>query len=94
VAAALAGLLLGARFFSASCLVIAVCAVSGRLCLPPAHHTRCACLRCTAPPGAVLQARIQAAQYAHLPLSTIGADWIIDAADALFARQLRECMQS
>ncbi len=36
------------------------------------------------------QARIQAAQYAHLPLSTIGSDWIIDAADALFARQLRE----
>ena len=38
----------------------------------------------------VPQARIQAAQYAHLPLSTIGADWIIDAADALFARQLRK----
>ncbi|KAL4450230.1 hypothetical protein ABPG77_010899 [Micractinium sp. CCAP 211/92] len=40
--------------------------------------------------GDWLQARIQAAQYAHLPLSTIGSDWIIDAADALFARQLRE----
>lgn len=38
----------------------------------------------------VLQARIQAAQYAHLPLSTIGPDWIIDASDALFARQLRK----
>lgn len=33
---------------------------------------------------------MQAAQYAHLPLSTIGSDWIIDAADALYARQLRE----
>lgn len=37
------------------------------------------------------QARIQAAQYAHLPLASIGPDWIIDAADAVFARQLREC---
>jgi hypothetical protein len=39
----------------------------------------------------VPQARIQAAQYAHLPLAAIGPDWIIDAADAVFARQLREC---
>ena len=37
------------------------------------------------------QARIAAARYAHLPLSAIGADWVIDSADALYARQLREC---
>lgn len=42
--------------------------------------------------GAWLRARVAAAQYAHLPLASIGADWIIDAADALFARQLRECL--
>jgi hypothetical protein len=36
------------------------------------------------------QARIQAAQYAHLPLCAFGADWVLDTCDALFARQLRE----
>lgn len=36
------------------------------------------------------QARVGAAQYAHLPLASIGPDWIIDTADALYARQLRE----
>ncbi|EFN52544.1 hypothetical protein CHLNCDRAFT_26745 [Chlorella variabilis] len=47
--------------------------------------------------GEWLQARMLLASacpplhgYAHLPLSTIGPDWIIDASDALFARQLRE----
>lgn len=39
---------------------------------------------------ASLQARIQAAQYAHLPLCSFGPDWVIDTCDALFARQLRE----
>ncbi|GAB4815178.1 hypothetical protein N2152v2_002224 [Parachlorella kessleri] len=37
-----------------------------------------------------LQARIQAAQYAHLPLCSFGADWVLDTCDALYARQLRE----
>ena len=40
--------------------------------------------------GAWLAARISAAAYAHLPLGAIGGDWVIDAADALYARQLRE----
>lgn len=40
--------------------------------------------------GGWLTMRLQAAQYAHLPLSSIGADWVIDACDALFARQLRD----
>lgn len=40
--------------------------------------------------GSWLRARVAAAQYAHLPLASIGADWILDAADALYARQLRE----
>lgn len=35
-----------------------------------------------------LQARLRAARYAHLPLGSIGPDWLLDAADALFARQL------
>jgi len=33
--------------------------------------------------------RLQAAQYAHLPLSAFGGDWVVDASDALFARQLK-----
>lgn len=41
--------------------------------------------------GEWLRARVAAAQYAHLPLASIGGDWILDAADALYARQLREC---
>uniref|UniRef100_A0A1D2A3C0 DNA polymerase epsilon catalytic subunit n=1 Tax=Auxenochlorella protothecoides TaxID=3075 RepID=A0A1D2A3C0_AUXPR len=36
-----------------------------------------------------LEARLQAARYAHLPVASMGRDWAIDAADALFARQLR-----
>lgn len=40
-----------------------------------------------------LQARIQAAQYAHLPLCNFGADWVVDTCDALYARQLREAGQ-
>jgi len=40
--------------------------------------------------GGWLSVRLQAAQYAHLPLSSIGADWVIDACDALYARQLRD----
>lgn len=40
--------------------------------------------------GEWLRARVAAAQYSHLPLSSIGSDWVIDAADALYARQLRE----
>lgn len=40
--------------------------------------------------GEWLRARVAAAQYAHLPLAAIGGDWILDAADALYARQLRE----
>ncbi|PRW20477.1 DNA polymerase epsilon catalytic subunit A [Chlorella sorokiniana] len=40
--------------------------------------------------GEWLRARVAAAQYAHLPLASIGGDWILDAADALYARQLRE----
>lgn len=37
-----------------------------------------------------LEMRIDAARYAHLPFSSIGADWVLDACDALFARQLRD----
>ena len=40
--------------------------------------------------GEWLRARVAAAQYAHLPLASIGGAWILDAADALYARQLRE----
>ena len=40
--------------------------------------------------GGWLSMRLQAAQYAHLPLASIGADWVLDAFDALYARQLRD----
>ncbi len=40
-----------------------------------------------------MQTRIQAAQYAHLPICGFGADWVVDTCDALFARQLREAGQ-
>lgn len=30
------------------------------------------------------------ANYAHLPLGHIGGDWVLDTADALFARTLRD----
>ncbi len=38
----------------------------------------------------VLQERIGVAQYAHLPLACLRDDWVIDTADALFARLLRD----
>lgn len=47
------------------------------------HHKRAPCRT------PVAQARLQAARYAHLPVASMGPDWAIDAADALFARQLR-----
>ena len=40
--------------------------------------------------GSWLLGRLQAAQYSHLPLSAFGSDWVIDACDALYARQLRD----
>lgn len=43
--------------------------------------------------GGWLGMRLQAAQYAHLPLASIGADWVLDACDALYARQLRDAGQ-
>ena len=50
---------------------------------------RAAAARLLAAPRA-LAGRLEAARYAHLPLSAVGGDWVIDAADALFARLLRE----
>lgn len=50
---------------------------------------RAAARRMVAAP-AWLAARLQAARYAHLPLASIGEDWVVDACDALFARQLRD----
>lgn len=37
-----------------------------------------------------MEARLQAARYARLPLASIGKDWVVDAFDALFARQLKD----
>lgn len=34
--------------------------------------------------------RLDASRYAHLPLSSIGDDWVIDACDALFGRQIQD----
>lgn len=53
------------------------------------HATRMAIERLVAAPE-WLKLRLQAARYAHLPLSSIGEDWVIDACDTLFARQLRD----
>ena len=50
---------------------------------------RAAAARLLSAPG-WLAVRLQAARYAHLPLASIGADWVVDACDALFARQLRD----
>ena len=36
------------------------------------------------------QHRIELARFAHLPLGALAADWVIDTADALFARCLRD----
>ena len=43
--------------------------------------------------GGWLSMRLQAAQYAHLPLASIGDDWVLDACDALYARQVRDAGQ-
>lgn len=40
--------------------------------------------------GNWLSARLDAARYAHLPLASMGSDWVLDAFDALFARQLKD----
>lgn len=64
---------------------------------PCSQHAQPARLRAGSPahlpaslPHPPLQARIQAAQYAHLPLCSFGPDWVVDTCDALYARLLRE----
>ena len=34
---------------------------------------------------------IQLARYGHLPVGNLGGDWLLDIADAHFARCLRDC---
>ena len=53
------------------------------------HAARLAIERIVSAPN-WLRLRLQASRYAHLPLASIGQDWILDACDALLARQLRE----
>ena len=36
------------------------------------------------------QAQAEIARYCQVPLSHLGADWVLDAADAMYARFLRE----
>ena len=37
-----------------------------------------------------MQVQAEIARYCQVPLSHLGADWVLDAADAMYARFLRE----
>jgi DNA polymerase epsilon subunit 1 len=71
------------------------------VCVPQEWATRIAAPRAippkclTTPPSPrplplLQQEHLEAAAYAHLPLGALGSDWVLDAADALFARALRD----
>ena len=38
-----------------------------------------------------MQDWVQLARYGHLPVGNLGGDWLLDIADAHFARCLRDC---
>lgn len=37
-----------------------------------------------------VQEQVALARFSHVPLGNVGADWVLDTADVLFARALRE----